>query len=153
MSRYRGHAGRSATYLKLEKPHLLFLEARVAPPLRPLAPPLCPPAPRPTTRQQADPCPPRGSILQPPARPVGMGTRVPTIGGSPLRVALLLIQGRVRQRRRRRETLLLALPVLLIVLIKVFLLPDPPLLCEGRTVSPPLLCGATGGLRPRRRRV
>jgi hypothetical protein len=45
----------------------------------------------------------------------------------------------------------LAQPVLLIILIEVLLPPDHPLLREGCPVSLPLLRGAAGDLRPRRR--
>jgi hypothetical protein len=49
--------------------------------------------------------------------------------------------------------LLLTQSVLLVVLIKALLPPDPPLLRVGRSVSLPLLRGATSGLRQRPRRV
>jgi hypothetical protein len=49
--------------------------------------------------------------------------------------------------------LLLAQPVLLVVLIKVILTPDPPLLRKGCPIPLLLLRGATSGLRPRRRQV
>jgi hypothetical protein len=69
---------------KTKKPHFLFLESWGAPPLRPLAPPRCPPAPPPTTRWRTALCPPRGSIPQPPLGLWGSWRGFPPIRGCPL---------------------------------------------------------------------